>query len=159
MAVTQKLEASGQLAAKKTSFECPVIGDLSEKDSRLREKLEEVYREAGVESPSIDDALVAGVTAPQRVQARKILQLLIEDRVILRIQNEMFMHSSVLYELKAKLLDHASRNEPERLIDVAAFKDLAGVSRKYAIPLLEYFDREKVTLRAGDKRIILLSGY
>jgi selenocysteine-specific elongation factor len=68
----------------------------------------------------------------------------------------MFMHSCVLDELKAKLLDYASRHEPERLIDVAGFKDLAGVSRKYAIPLLEYFDREKVTRRAGDKRIILL---
>ena len=40
-------------------------------------------------------------------------------------------------------------------IDVAQFKDLASVSRKYAIPLLEYFDREKVTVRSGDKRIIL----
>ena len=157
-AVIQKLEASGQLVAEKdivraTSHKV----DLSEKDSRLREKLEEVYSEAGVEAPSIDDALVrAGVTAPQRVQARKVLQLLIEDRVILLVQNDMFMHSSVLDELKAKLLDYASRHEPERLIDVAGFKDLAGVSRKYAIPLLEYFDREKVTRRAGDKRIILL---
>ena len=157
-AVIQKLEASGQLVAEKDIIRASSHKvDLSEKDSRLREKLEEVYREAGVECPSIDDALVrAGVTGPQRVQARKVLQLLIEDRVILRVQNEMFMHSSVLDELKVKLLDHASRHEPERLIDVAGFKDLAGVSRKYAIPLLEYFDREKVTRRAGDKRIILL---
>ena len=157
-AVIQKLEASGQLVAEKDIIRASSHKvDLSEKDSRLREKLEEVYREAGVECPSIDDALVrAGVTGPQRIQARKVLQLLIEDRVILRVQNEMFMHSSVLDELKVKLLDHASRHEPERLIDVAGFKDLAGVSRKYAIPLLEYFDREKVTRRAGDKRIILL---
>ena len=42
-----------------------------------------------------------------------------------------------------------------RLIDVAAFKELSGVSRKYAIPLLEYFDRERVTRRAGDRRLIL----
>ena len=155
-AVIQKLEVSGQLVAEKDIVRATSHTiDLSEKDSRLREKLEQVYREAGVESPSIDDALVrAGVTTPQRVQARKVLQLLIEGRVILRVQNEMFMHSSVLDELKAKLLDYAARHEPERLIDVAGFKDLAGVSRKYAIPLLEYFDREKVTRRAGDKGII-----
>ena len=48
-----------------------------------------------------------------------------------------------------------TRHEPERLIDVASFKEMAGISRKYAIPLLEYFDRERVTRRAGDKRIIL----
>jgi len=158
VAVIQKLEASGQLVVEKDIIRASShTVDLSEKDSRLRERLEEVYIEAGVESPSIDDALVrAGVTAPQRVQARKVLQLLIEGCVILRVQNEMFMHSRVLDELRLKLLDYASRHEPERLIDVAAFKDLAGVSRKYAIPLLEYFDREKVTRRSGDKRIILL---
>ncbi len=44
---------------------------------------------------------------------------------------------------------------PDRLIDVAMFKDIAGISRKYAIPLLEYFDREHITWRAGDKRLIL----
>ena len=42
----------------------------------------------------------------------------------------------------------------DRTIDVPKFKDIAGVSRKFAIPLLEYFDREKVTLRVGDKRVI-----
>ena len=65
------------------------------------------------------------------------------------------MHTQVLEDLKTKLRNYASQHEPERLIDVAAFKDLAGVSRKYAIPLLEYFDREQVTRRAGDKRLIL----
>jgi selenocysteine-specific elongation factor len=157
--VIQKLEAGGQIIAEKDIVRASThtVG-LSEKDSRLREKLEQVYRDAGVESPSLDDAMTrAGVTAPVRVQARKVLQLLIDDRVILRVQNEMFMHSQVLDDLKGKLLDYASRHEPERLIDVAAFKDLADVSRKYAIPLLEYFDREHVTRRAGDKRIILRS--
>jgi selenocysteine-specific elongation factor len=38
---------------------------------------------------------------------------------------------------------------------VAAFKDLAGISRKYAIPLLEYLDRRRVTRREGDRRIVL----
>jgi selenocysteine-specific elongation factor len=53
------------------------------------------------------------------------------------------------------LNDYAAQHEPERLIDVPTFKELAGVSRKYAIPLLEYFDREQVTRRTGDKRVIM----
>jgi len=57
-----------------------------------------------------------------------------------------------LEELKAKLWEQAD-NDPT--IDVAKFKDIAGVSRKYAIPLLEYFDRTHVTRRVGDKRQIL----
>jgi selenocysteine-specific elongation factor len=97
----------------------------------------------------------AEVPAAGRVQARKLMQLLIDARTLVRIQGEMFMHTQVLEDLKARLRNYASEHEPERLIDVAAFKDLAGVSRKYAIPLLEYFDREQVTRRAGDKRLIL----
>jgi selenocysteine-specific elongation factor len=58
----------------------------------------------------------------------------------------------VIDDLIEKLRGHADRGD--RTIDVPNFKDIAGVSRKYAIPLLEYFDREKVTLRTGDKRVI-----
>jgi hypothetical protein len=59
--------------------------------------------------------------------------------------------------LKRKLQDYGAQHEPDRSIDVPTFKTLAGVSRKYAIPLLEYFDREQVTRRMGDKRLILKS--
>ena len=72
----------------------------------------------------------------------------------MRIQGEMFMHAQVVQQLKTKLQALCFAARARRLIDVAAFKDLAGVSRKYAIPLLEYFDREQVTRRAGDKRLI-----
>jgi len=129
---------------------------LSAHDAELSKRIEQLYLAAGVEAPSIDEAMTkAGVSATQRTQARKLLQLLIDGRKLARIQGEMFMHAQVLQALKTKLLDYAAQHEPERLIDVAAFKDLAGVSRKYAIPLLEYFDREQVTRRAGDKRLIL----
>ena len=73
----------------------------------------------------------------------------------MRVREELFFHCEALERLIASLREYASRHEPERLIDVAAFKELSGVSRKYAIPLLEYFDRERVTRRAGDKRVIL----
>jgi selenocysteine-specific elongation factor len=80
---------------------------------------------------------------------------LIDSRKLVRIQADMFMHPQVVESLKAKLQDYAAKHEPERLIDVPAFKNLAGVSRKYAIPLLEYFDHEQITRRTGDRRLIL----
>jgi selenocysteine-specific elongation factor len=129
---------------------------LSEKETELSKHIEQIYLAAGVEAPTIDEAMTkANVAAPQRTQARKILQLLIDDQTLVRIQGEMFMHTKVVQDLKAKLQTYAAQHEPDRLIDVPAFKDLAGVSRKYAIPLLEFFDREHVTRRAGDKRLIL----
>lgn len=157
VAVLEELAKAGRLVAEKDTVRAAThnVG-LSEAESRLQQTLEDIYLKAGVESPSIDDAFTkAGISSSAKPQARKILQLLIDNGSLVRVNNEIFMHHSVLQGLKSKLLAFASQHEPERLIDVAAFKDLAGVSRKYAIPLLEYFDRERVTRRAGDKRLIL----
>ena len=155
--VLARLEADGQVVSEKDIVRSSAhsVG-LSDKDLELSKRIEQIYLAAGVEAPSLDDAMTkANVAAPQRAQARKLLQLLLDDRKLVRIQGDMFMHSQTIEDLKTKLHTYASQHEPERLIDVPAFKDLAGVSRKYAIPLLEYFDREQVTRRAGDKRLIL----
>jgi len=81
--------------------------------------------------------------------------MLLDDGTLLRVRADLFLHVSAMNRLRALLQDFASQHEPDRLIDVAQFKELAGVSRKYAIPLLEYLDRERITRRAGDKRMIL----
>lgn len=155
-AMVSRLEASGDVVAEKDVIRLARHRvDLTDKDAELSAKIEKVYLDAGVESPTLDEAMTrAGVAAPQRAQARKILQLLLDNRKLVRVQGEMFMHSQVIETLKTKLQTYASQHEPDRLIDVPTFKTLAGVSRKYAIPLLEYFDREQLTRRAGDKRVI-----
>jgi selenocysteine-specific elongation factor len=156
--VIARLEAQSKVVSEKDIVRSSrhAVG-LSEQEAELSKRIEQVYLAAGVEAPAVDEAITkANVAAPQRAQARKILQLLIDDRTLVRIQGEMFMHTKVVQDLKAKLRTYAMQHEPDRLIDVPAFKDLAGVSRKYAIPLLEFFDREQVTRRAGDKRLILL---
>ena len=155
--VIAKLEADRKVVSEKDIVRLSEhsVG-LSEQDAELSKRIEAIYLTAGVEAPSLDDAMTkAGVSAAQRVQARKLLQLLLDEKKLVRIQGDMFMHSHVVQDLQTKLHTYAAQHEPERLIDVAAFKDLAGVSRKYAIPLLEYFDRSHVTRRAGDKRLIL----
>ena len=155
--VIARLEADGKVVSEKDIVRSSQhrVG-LSEQDAELSKRIEQLYLAAGVEAPSLDDAMTrVNVAAPQRAQARKLLQLLIDGRKLVRVQGEMFMHAQVVEDLKAKLRNYASQHEPERLIDVAGFKDLAGVSRKYAIPLLEFFDREQVTRRAGDKRLVL----
>ena len=130
--------------------------ELSAADEQLRKQIAQAYEKAALAAPTLDQALVeAGVPAARRVHARKILQLLIDDGTLVRVQGEMFFYSQAIENLKALLRRYATEHEPDRLIDVPAFKDLAGVSRKYAIPLLEYFDRERITQRAGDKRVIL----
>ena len=155
--VLARLEAEAKVVSEKDIVRSSAhsVG-LSDQDVALRDRIEQVYVAAGLEAPSLDEAMTkANVAAPQRPQARKLLQLLLDDRKLVRITGDMFMHGNVITDLKAKLQTYGAQHEPDRLIDVPTFKDLAGVSRKYAIPLLEYFDRDQTTRRAGDKRLIL----
>jgi selenocysteine-specific elongation factor len=126
--------------------------ELSNEDSGLRDRLEKIYHDAGLAAPSLNEALErAGATAQQ---GRKILQLLIDSGRLVKVHGEMFFHREALDDLIRKVREHGARHN-DRAIDVTAFKDLAGISRKYAIPLLEYLDRERVTRRDGDRRIVL----
>lgn len=155
--VIAHLENAGALATDKDLVRVREHSlELSPADTQLRERLFAFYEKAGLEAPSLDQAFAeAGVVSTGRAHGRKILQLLIDDGTLVRVQGEMFIHLRALDHLKGLLREYAAEHEPERLIDVGTFKDLAGVSRKYAIPLLEYLDREHLTRRAGDKRIIV----
>jgi selenocysteine-specific elongation factor len=156
-AVIAQLEQLGILVSEKDIVRASEHGqELSAADEALRQQIAQAYEKSALEAPTLDQALAeAGIPAARRAHARNILQLLIDDGTLVRVQGEMFFHSQAIENLKALLRRYAAEHEPDRLIDVSAFKDLAGVSRKYAIPLLEYFDRERITQRAGDKRIIL----
>jgi selenocysteine-specific elongation factor len=86
-------------------------------------------------------------------RSEKLLQLLLREKALHRVTPELIFHRQALAELRAKLAAY-KKAKGER-ISVPAFKDLTGITRKYAIPLLEYLDRERVTRRQGDERVIL----
>jgi len=150
-------ESRGALAAEREVVRAGGHSlELSGADAALKDRLEQIYREAALEAPTLEEALARADASPgRRAHVRKIFQLLVDAGAVVRVREDLFFHREALGRLVASLRDYGARHEPERLIDVAAFKELSGVSRKYAIPLLEYFDRERITRRAGDKRIIL----
>jgi selenocysteine-specific elongation factor len=74
------------------------------------------------------------------------------DKVLIKVSDDLVFHQGALNELRKKL---AAQKASSPKIDVGRFKELTGISRKYAIPLLEYLDRERVTKRVGDERVIL----
>ncbi len=155
--VVTSLEGRGVLKSEKDLIRSSDHAtELSPADADLRQKFINIYEKAGLEPPSLDEAFAgAGLPAAQRVHGRKIFQLVIDGGILVRVQGDMFFHAAALDKLKGLIRKYGSEQGPQRLIDVATFKNLAGVSRKYAIPLLEFLDREHVTRRAGDKRIIL----
>ncbi|MBA3766663.1 MAG: selenocysteine-specific translation elongation factor [Acidobacteria bacterium] len=155
-AVISHLEKEGALYSEKDIIRAASHSlSLSSADTALRDQLEQLYRTADLEPPTFDEALASSAGVKGREHGRKILQLLIEGGLLVQVHGDLFFHRAALDLLKERLAEYGSRHEPERLIDVASFKEIARISRKYAIPLLEYFDRERVTRRTGDKRIIL----
>ncbi|MCD9187067.1 MAG: selenocysteine-specific translation elongation factor [Pyrinomonadaceae bacterium] len=130
--------------------------ELSNDEKILRERLSAVYKTAKLEVPKLDEALLEAVkgTKSDKNHARKVFQLLINSGELVKITDEFYFAKNEIDNLIAKLKTFA-QSSSDKLIDVPKFKEMAGISRKYAIPLLEYFDRERVTRRAGDKRLIL----
>jgi selenocysteine-specific elongation factor len=115
----------------------------------LAERIRDRFRAAGLEPPELEAVVAPGELA----RALPVVELLVARGELVRVQSRRLFHAEALAALRAKLRDYAGRS---RTIDVAAFKELAGVTRKNAIPLLEHLDGERATRRVGDKREILL---
>ncbi|HEY8204165.1 MAG TPA: SelB C-terminal domain-containing protein, partial [Pyrinomonadaceae bacterium] len=154
--VVNDLEKAQSIVIEKDIARLPEHGRaMSGADAALRDRLEAVYREAKLAAPSIGEALTrSGVVAPEQRHGRKVLQVLIDSGKLIRVDSDMFFHRDALDEMIGRLRAFAAKT-PGRALDVPAFKEMTGISRKYAIPLLEYLDRERITRREGDRRIVL----
>ena len=109
-----------------------------------------VQASAGLKVPSLKEVLAS--LKVDKVRAQKIVTLLLREKTLVKVSDDLVFHQIALTDLRQKIV--ALKGTSPK-IDVGRFKDLTGVSRKYAIPLLEYLDRERVTRRMGDERIIL----
>jgi len=121
---------------------------LKQEEEQASASIEAVFEKAGLAVPPVGDVLARSDLDPAR--ARTLLQMLLRQGRLVKIGGELVFHRSALDGLRSRLAPYKGRR-----LGVAQFKDLAGVSRKYAIPLLEYLDRERVTRREGDERVVL----
>lgn len=124
---------------------------LQPEEAKAKEQIEREFERAGLAVPRFADVLAKLPVEPARAQ--RLLQLLLREKTLIKVTEELIFHRAAVAHLRAVLREYkASRGER---LPIAAFKDLTGVSRKYAIPLLEFLDREGMTRRAGDERVIL----
>ena len=111
-------------------------------------KIEAAFERAGLRAPAVNEVLAgSGVEA---ARARSLLQILLRDRKLVRISEDLVFHRDALVALRSLLAERKGSR-----FGVGEFKDWTGISRKYAIPLLEMLDRERVTRRDGDSRVVL----
>ncbi len=147
--VVQRLIRAGKLTGR-DRLALPGRGvSLSPEEARAQAGIERVYREAAFAPPDLASA--AATAAVTAAVADRVAKLLVRQKTLVKIDTLLF-HAETLERLKR---DVAAMKGKTATVDVAAFKERYGVSRKYAIPLLEWLDRERVTRRVGDARMIL----
>jgi selenocysteine-specific elongation factor len=142
----KKLEAHGEIVKR-----AGAAISLDPEEARAKEQIEKAFATAGLAVPSVKEVL--GELSVEARRAEKILQILLRDKSLVRVSPELIFHRDALAQLRDRLSTF-KKTKGER-ISVPGFKELTGITRKYAIPLLEYLDRERVTRRAGDERVIL----
>jgi selenocysteine-specific elongation factor len=143
LAAAKELSAEGEIVRLRSH---KVV--LKEDEEQARAAIERAFESAGLAVPFVPEVLAkSGLEA---ARARSLLQILLRERTLVRVSEELVFHRAAIDALRATLAAHKSQR-----FNVGTFKEWTGISRKYAIPLLEYLDREHVTRREGDERLVL----
>jgi len=121
---------------------------LKRDEEQARAAIESAFETAGLTVPAVAEVLAKSGVEPAR--ARTLMQILLREKCLLRAGDELVFHHSALEKLRAFLAERRGQR-----FNVGTFKEWTGVSRKYAIPLLEFLDREHVTRREGEERVVL----
>ena len=145
LVVEKKLHVSGELV---TLAGRSVV--MKDEEAESKAVIEKAFANAGLKVPALPDVL--GGLKIDKSRAQKIVTLLLRDGTLVKLSDDLVFHRDALGGLKRSM---AEQKRISDRIDVAKFKDMTGITRKYAIPLLEWLDRERVTRRVGDARVIL----
>ncbi len=121
---------------------------LSGAEAEAARQMESVFLTSGLQVPAVETVLAQSQV--NATLAKTILHGLIRQGRLVKVGQDLVFHKQNLGETIARLQSHRGEQ-----FSVADFKEWTGVSRKYAIPLLEFFDRQRITRRDGDLRIVL----
>ena len=121
--------------------------ELLEDQEELRREIEEVYLKSGLEPPYFRDLDKKKIDQG----AKDLLEIMVKDGILIKVKEDLYFHKKAIEALRGRLIDFVkSKGE----ITTPELKEITGVSRKYTIPLIEYFDKIQLTVRIGDKRIL-----
>jgi selenocysteine-specific elongation factor len=119
-------------------------------EEKLRRDLKSWYIDKGLSTATIKETYEEFSEYPKSL-VKEVFDLLLKDGTIIKISESLYYASEHINVLEEKVVSFIKK---EGEIDAPRFKQLSGLTRKYSIPILEYFDRIKVTMRIGDKRIL-----
>jgi len=150
-AVLNKLSADKKIAA--TSDVIQEFGrkvTLKANEEQMRTQLSEKFRSLNLQIASADEVIDA--LKLDRTTARKIIQLMLKENELVKVSEDLLIDRTALHTLITNVKSHKTKSPTFTIVD---FKNLTGLTRKHAIPLLEYLDRQRVTRRVGNDRVVL----
>ena len=121
--------------------------DLTKDEEVIREKIEKAYLQADLQPPFFKEVAAKLPGSPR--QHQDVLEWMFSRGTLVKVKEDLYFHQAALENLKQRLIDFFKTNEE---LSAPQFKEITQASRKYTIPLLEYFDSQKVTVRVGDVR-------
>ena len=122
---------------------------LKDTQKELKEKIAAIYLKSNLTPPTVKELVDQLGSPPQETQS--ILDLLTAEGELVKVKENLWFHGEALEGLKKNLVAALKKNGE---ITTTQFKDLIQASRKYAIPLMEFFDQSRITIRVGDKRVL-----
>jgi selenocysteine-specific elongation factor len=146
----RELEKRGEIVVEKENIRLSGHRvDLKGELEDLRSKIAQTYTNAGLTPPSIKELMEK--FAGQRSLAESVINVMLKEGSLIKINEDLYFHKEVLSRLRE---DYKTLLVRDGKATPASMKELTGLSRKYIIPLMEYFDITKLTIRAGDHRIL-----
>jgi selenocysteine-specific elongation factor len=121
--------------------------ELGGAEGDLARAIQSRFRDAGLQTPAVSEIIKAIPQKPKVIEG--VIAFLVKRGTLVRLAEGIYVHSEVLSDARQALLPHSGESH-----DVAWFKEFYGISRKVVIPLLEQFDREGLTKRVGDLRLV-----
>ena len=145
----RKLQAAGKIVLDNELIRLAAFRiQMQAEEQEAHDKLLAAFQKAGLQVPALKEFLP--MLPIDTARSRRILSALLRSGVLVRVSNELVFHQDAIRQLREQVT--ALRGQS---ISVPDFKTMSGVSRKYAIPLLEHFDKQKITARVGNMRRVL----
>ena len=148
-----ELVKSKEMVLERDKIRLPDHQISSVDEKGLVKRVEEAISKGGLQPPSSKE--LSEEWSEEEEKVRSVLEHLVHEGVLVKIKSGMYFHRIHFENLREKLITYLKRNKE---ITTPQFKEITGASRKYAIPLIEYFDQIKLTLRLGEKRVLRTAG-
>ncbi len=146
--IVEHMKTQGYIVIEKDTVRLSShIITLDENQKKIKEKILSKYFRMGLQVPTLRE-LREEINDPR---LDEVLDLLVAEGTLVKVKEELLFHTEHIKKAEEQLKEFLLKNGE---INPAQFKDLTNLSRKYAIPLLEYFDKRQVTVRVGDKRVL-----